>query len=608
MANQLIKLADAVYSPGTPYQPAQPAYCYWTVDHVPGYWTYGGTTTWVKDPQTGEYVAFTSYTPVWQPATETPVQVCVPGTPAVPGVPAVTSYTGIAEWNAGGRSVEGLAADGFFQFKLSAGTVATAIGLVLQNVTTKPNEASHAFYVHEDTVDIIESGTVVVADFAPHDPAAVFRIERSGTTVTYRHDGNTYVSLVPAVDTVFLDAAIYYLGDSVYDPEIGTLVDNEGEAYGTFRAMDGLASNYDYGVDGGYGQAYGYFKPMTGAATADNINVGVASGTFEPLTGLAANYAYAEAHGSFAALTGEADGGFVVPEFSYAYGVMAPLSGNGLVYVGVYGVASGTFARMDGLAANFDYNYGQASGSLKPMTGFGFLTTPEEDLPVLRQGLAMFDSYFAPMTMSASFMEGLELGTSFFANIVVADAISDALVLQTSLSFSQVVQALINSGLAIVGDTDAAQRAAVQYAINVLTGAVTTYNGFDFLGYAKAGTNVYAYKPDGVYLLRAGDDDGLPIEIDIDFGTSSYGAATLKNVEDVYFGLATDGEVYMRANTDGVEHTYHVIDRGATMRALMARGVSGRRWNLALEVVDATEFELDLVEVRVSTSRRRRAK
>jgi hypothetical protein len=37
----------------------------------------------------------------------------------------------------------------------------------------------------------------------------------------------------------------------------------------------------------------------------------------------------------------------------------------------------------------------------------------------------------------------------------------------------------------------------------------------------------------------------------------------------------------------------------------MAKGVTGRRWSLSLEVVDATEFELDLVEIMVGINTRR---
>jgi len=41
------------------------------------------------------------------------------------------------------------------------------------------------------------------------------------------------------------------------------------------------------------------------------------------------------------------------------------------------------------------------------------------------------------------------------------------------------------------------------------------------------------------------------------------------------------------------------------MRAKPAKGVNARLWNVSLEIVDATEFELDLVEIQVGVSSRR---
>jgi hypothetical protein len=70
--------------------------------------------------------------------------------------------------------------------------------------------------------------------------------------------------------------------------------------------------------------------------------------------------------------------------------------------------------------------------------------------------------------------------------------------------------------------------------------------------------------------------------------------------------MTTDGQVFLRANVDGVEHLYQVEQRGETTKALMSRGAWGRRWNLSLEVIDAVDFELDFVEVMVAASVRRR--
>ncbi|MNF00020.1 hypothetical protein D3C80_1987760 [compost metagenome] len=73
----------------------------------------------------------------------------------------------------------------------------------------------------------------------------------------------------------------------------------------------------------------------------------------------------------------------------------------------------------------------------------------------------------------------------------------------------------------------------------------------------------------------------------------------------MYLGLDTDGEAVVTLRNDGVDRAYRVIPRGPLMRADAARGVTGRQWNLTLEVVDATELTLDGVEQLVAVATRR---
>jgi hypothetical protein len=108
-----------------------------------------------------------------------------------------------------------------------------------------------------------------------------------------------------------------------------------------------------------------------------------------------------------------------------------------------------------------------------------------------------------------------------------------------------------------------------------------------------------------VYRARAGDDDGTRLNAYVDFGTTDFGASTVKSVEAVYMGVATDGELYARMETGTHSRLYRVVPRGDMMRAKPAAGVHARLWNVSLEIVDATEFELDLVEIKVGVSSRR---
>lgn len=605
MANQLVKLSDVQYTPGRPYQPGNPAYCYWSTVTTGGYWGVQATNQLVKDPDTGQYVWFTAYTQVWVPEQQRQVQVCVPASPEVPAIPPTTSTTAIIGWNAGARSVDPLVGDGYFAFKVSSRPVAISVGIARANLTNKPDEPSHSFYISGTNVDIVEFGSVVVPAFASVGAADELRIERSGSTITYRVGANSYTSSLLEENDVFLDVAIYASGDFVTDPVLGALTDGAATASGALQPLAGLAGNYDPIIDGIYIDAGGRLAPLTGTAAGLVAGGGESAGTLRALTGVSANYAYAFVDGQVQALVGEADGGYPTPAFVYAFGVVPPLSGSSVASVGVFGQVVGTFSAAAGLAADYDDNYMQAAGSMRLLTGTAVLTTPDQDLPVLAQSLALVDGVFGIAGVRGTIEFALELGDSAEGTMVVTDSYIDALVLQDSYSLSQVLQETIRAALLLAGDTTLLQQARVQYAVNVLTGALSTYEGFDFTSFASAGGNVYGVKDGAVYLVRRGDDDGLPISVSIDLGATDLGVPNAKHVDAAYLGVSTDGQVFLRASADGAEQVYRVVQRGPIMRALLARGVTGRRWNFSLEAVDATEFELDLVEFKVSVSSRR---
>lgn len=652
MANRLKKLASVQYTPGSPYQPGQPAYCYYQATTTPGHWTYRTVTETVVTSG-GLTITRTHLIPKWHPPETTYRRICTPSIPERPAVPAVTSYTSIVGWTAGGRSADALSADGYFGFKINAGAIGVVVGLVTQDTNTQPNEPTHAFYVHETTVDILESGVLVATAPSAHAEAKQMRIIRDGTAVNYSYDGWTYNSAVPASGSQYLDVAIYFSGDAVFDPVIGVelsfgvtssagvqsalgLTHNgvgyllgiksnagaQGEAYVNengaeidllhIRSEAGATGSSDLIVDyaltateevGATGTARFVYTGAPDDAIPEGYGDGSAVGSLPSLDGLASEDRYAQAYGELPFLTGEAQGNFPTVEFSYAYGILPAIAGTSITYVGEYGEATGSLPTLAGMAAEDEH--AQAYGTLPMLSGGAGLTTPGEDLPVLTQGLVIGDFMFGVAPVVDRISDALEIGDTAFGNIFLTDAVIDALVLQDSYSFTQVVQALIQSGLAISGSSTAAQRALMQYAVNVLTGALSTYSGFAFTGFAQAGNNVYGCKDDGVYVVRAGDDDGDPITIDIDFGATGYGQPTAKTIEAAYLGVATDGQVYLRANADGIERRYRVVQRGPIMRALLSRGVTGRRWNLAIEVVDATEFELDLVEIMVAVNNRR---
>src|SRR5574343_1197731 len=177
MANQLVKLADVTYTPGTPTIPSRPAYCYWTQVVAAGHWTYPRREQWVQDPSTGQWqqVGATS-TSVWAPGQTTMKQVCLPAEPGQVGTPATVSYTAALGWNGGARSITPMTGNGYFSFKVADGVGGAVVGLVRDDQSTLPNEPTHALYIHNAQVQIMESGAIVATAPTSHVGSKQLRI------------------------------------------------------------------------------------------------------------------------------------------------------------------------------------------------------------------------------------------------------------------------------------------------------------------------------------------------------------------------------------------------------------------------------------------------
>lgn len=600
MANRLKKLADARYTPGTPGQPYVPGYCTLVPYTVPGYQQ---VTTQLFLGEDGELHIFYT-TGAYVPPKTAYRQVCYPSRPYIPAVPPTVTYTAINGWNGGARSVDQLDGDGYVEFQVNSGASATVVGFSSQDLSNLPSEPSHALYIHGSAVDVMESGVVVHTASVSHTYANVYRIERRGLTVTYSSGVWSYTSAAPSSGAVFVDAAMYASGDFIDNPVVESL-GNTGEAAGSLAAMFG------HGYEGAYAEAYGSLGAMTGEAGV--IFVTSASGSLQALTGVASDYPYNYGSGALQALAGTGDGGYPEVSLIYGVGVMPSMLGTSVGFTGEVGTAIGSLAAMAGLAS--EGAYGEVRGTLPALTGYADSGWPIENEKFHQEVFLVGDFYVASNPASGSILDELELTDEFVYGLSVDDVIYDALALSDSLTVEQAIEALIEASLLLGNDLSAALRLElpggviagepVQYAVNVLTGALTTYSGFGFSSFARSGQELYGCKGDGVYRVRHGDDDGDLIQGHVDFGTTDFGSTGVKAVESVYLGVATDGQVVARlVADDGDERQYRVVQRGPIMRAVTAKGVGGRMWNVALEIIDAREFELDVLEVQVGISRR----
>lgn len=607
MANRLQKKAEVSYTPGSPYVPGKPAYCVADTGDT-GIRLASGSTSPSADFTVNIFADDSGETHVWasgqvkyeEPKTTTSSK-CYSAEPGTPATPGTVTYSSVTGWDAGGRSIAPLIGDGGFRFEVSQGAIGAVVGLVAEDYSQLPNEATHAFYVHGNTVEVMESGTVVATAPTPHDAAKPLLITRAGSRVFYLYDGWVHASEAPiTADPVYLDAALYASGDYIDNPALLA-----GAQYGSGALSGSLPALEAFATDASsYGYLRGKLAPLLAQINGTTHASGTLYGVLPPLAGMLVDRGgYGQLLGALPALLGDLHGGFPETTIGSLVGVLPPLSGYLRGYTGGNGTLYGVLPSLAGMLTN-RAGYGELRGELPAMRAF-MLTLPPVDYGRADNSILIVgDLFIATARQSARAMSALQLSDTWVFTITLSDTVFEALALSSDATAYRVLTALAQSGLLLGGDSGASA-AAVQYAVNVLTGALTTYSGFDFGGFALAGDAVYACRPDGLYRLRPGDDDGSPIAVSVDFGTTDYGSVKAKTVQDVFLGLTTDGEVIVTLRSDGTERSYRATARGPMMRATAARGAMGRRWNLALEVADATEFELDTVEHVVGVAARR---
>lgn len=135
----------------------------------------------------------------------------------------------MSSWNAGAVTTSMMLGAGRYTFGVPVGVAGAVVGLNSSAGSTRPEEIQHAFYVSSGRFRIIESGAAKT-DWAAYTGTGPFHILRHAGVVYYCVGGTPephaavpgglpgaliYVSTVPSVGAVLLDASLHGVGDTV---------------------------------------------------------------------------------------------------------------------------------------------------------------------------------------------------------------------------------------------------------------------------------------------------------------------------------------------------------------------------------------------------------
>lgn len=518
--------------------------------------------------------------------------------PAVPPTPAQAKANLNLGWTGGANSVQVLEENGSYRFKV-LGVVGALLGLSKSNKSTDFNEPTHALYVFGQALQVIESG--VKRWEGRHDSGDEYSISRINGVVSYlRGNQLLYRSMVGSAGPVTLDASLYAGGDTV------ELLDS-----GNIGAIQFIAREPAFTA--GLSRNSIYFRAKGGDLKAVSLPRGNVSFLPKRPLMLMGNRAYSQL--GFESKQATMKAGMGVPEPSYALlEFYAPPAAFSLVsLVGGIGGMSLSSRRPIVKAADhptcemsfsigaplmYAHNYFEAND--------GYLT----EAILLHQDVAPQVLAFATFNEQMAVLAVVQGGG--VGGAVLSEGVS---ALVQAATFSIMGAALEQSvGVALSGDRnryDAAGKIADPakcWVINYDTGATTMYDGFDFTRLFEYQGRYYGERDGKAYLLDGDSDDGEQIAAFVAFGKRNFGTSAKKRIPYLYAGMASTGELILRATTPQGTYIYRAKRVSSELQAQrfdLGRGLNATFYEFEVFNEAGADFSLNSIEFTpIVTSRR----
>lgn len=664
MANTLVRVPDRTVTLGSPPVAPTPERC---ITEITGYRTeqvtvVGDTTTppgeWLTNSD-GEFV-FVPDTPggyggvrTGTSGTRTVTQTvpvysttCTPGSPGSPGSPTRVHLDYGPDWQSSAKSIKFVAEGARLTFKVKGNA---AVGLTaLRALGGVPLSAvDYGVAIVDGSVHLLRGGAVL-GDIGPAAAYESYEVTvRQGrgeihgvaagtptllnTSVVPRryglfaaglvHDGVSHIDSpqLTALTTVEagVSARLGLTGTSTGRLQAPTPTRGElglsGHAFGSVNGVRAVSAIGRVGLTHGLAPSVRrLFADTGGVQAAGRLPLGGHIAT-PPISGVSAHiprmtlYAgnltggYGEVTLSHMTLDAGSNPPAPTAQFATAeLHVGAPMV-QGWGSTGGIGGSALAVSPMDVVASDYPYSYGSPAVPRMFVSAGGGVV--DMSLGRLREYVGVFDAYDPLVAILVEFSSGLDVQGDLGVVVALDAAMEVALGITDSMTLSQILSVVLEEKLVVTDTQSTPSGGYQQYVYNLLSGAVSRFDGFGFDGFVHHEGSTFAYSRSGVHKVT--DVPADPIHAMLDLGATTFGVSSAKHIETAFIGLGTDGQVFLKLSADGLERVYRVVQRSPTMRAHTGRGVVGREWACVLQIMDATSATLDDVEFVLAASGRR---
>lgn len=190
---------------------------------------------------------------------------------------------------------------------------------------------------------------------------------------------------------------------------------------------------------------------------------------------------------------------------------------------------------------------------------------------------------------------------------LIGDDITASATVAASMSSVADVFAVVESAAVAYGFADKRSEFA-SWVLNTDTSGFTRYEGFEFESFFTHEGKVYGTTRSGVFALGGDTDAGNFIAGHVATGGYDYGNADLKHCLGLYLGGKLQPLSATVVVDDSQSYTYQSQGNDTTSGTVMVpvgRGIRARYWQVLLDFEDVSGVELDYVEPKLLSVRRR---
>lgn len=479
-------------------------------------------------------------------------------------------------WNSYARSIASVAVDHCFEFSVKHGSYAAFVGLApAADEGQSISSFTNGILVDSSGVHVIENGVAVYTLAASYISSDVFRIYRlADGNVAYEVAGGalavSHSFAYGTGDTLYAFALLYSGYDEIDSASIvSTASIAEPAVYMT--GSGNLAIDSDpYVLMSGVDKFLIETVPTVVMRGTETFTVAIVSDVFVP----------------------------VAPSIGYSNLPYMTIWGHG--YDIDIGASASSFKPIVGIGADYAYGIGYSDLPLLVGGGLGGFIA---DNAMTLLSIGVLGSDYAPQRDIVLILNSAGVITS----AITLDRIA-ALSLLSTLHQSDQLSMIGAYGYVLTSDAKVASTGVfsvdgrpdlydngVVWVVNRATKSSTQYEQYGFNSFFERDGSYYGVANDGIYLLEGDDDAGAPINALLDAGKSNLGYNHEKRVVQVFLGVGSSKEMYLKVSVDGQDYVYSMDSYGpdvADRPVQIGYGVRGHFWGLTLMNVDGADFNL----------------